>query len=148
MLSRLHAQETQRKKVISLAQLRKVRADVFANVEDAMKDPHPRSYYAQKEISNSKANVTKTKNNNEKNKADARRLSSCVDYSGWKDADDWVVRSTLNFLYAAELKHGRMPLTPTAADTRRRMRAARAGGNRRNRRNASRKALCSHRGGY
>ena len=54
----------------------------------------PRSYYTQKRNFDSlefagKANVTKTKNNNEKNKADARRLSSCVDYPGWKDADEW-----------------------------------------------------------
>ena len=82
---------------IPLAQLRKVRADVFANVEDAMKDPHgkgPALILRAKRNFDSlefvgKANVTKTKNNNEKNKADARRLSSCVDYPGWKDALNW-----------------------------------------------------------
>ena len=84
---------------ISLAQLRKVRADVFTYVEDAMKDPHGKGpaliLHAKRNFDSlefsGKANVTKTKtkNNNEKNKADARRLSSCVDYSGWKDTDDW-----------------------------------------------------------
>ena len=79
---------------IPLAQLKKVRADVFANVADAMKDPNgkgPALILRAKRNFDSleftgKANVTKTKNNNEKNKADARRLSSCVDYPGWKDA--------------------------------------------------------------
>ena len=78
---------------IPLAQLRKVRADVFANVEDAMKDPHGKGpaliLHAKRNFDSlefvGKANVTKTKNNNEKNKADARRLSSCVDYPGWVD---------------------------------------------------------------
>ena len=82
---------------IPLAQLRKVRADVFTYVEDAMKDPHGKGpaliLHAKRNFDSlefaGKANVAKTKNNNEKNKADARRLSSCVDYSGWKDADDW-----------------------------------------------------------
>ena len=48
----------------------------------------PRSYYTQK-ISTplefaGKANI-QDQENNEKNKADARRLSSCVDYPGWID---------------------------------------------------------------
>ena len=82
---------------IPLAQLRNVRADVFTYVEDAMKDPHGKGpaliLHAKRNFDSlefaGKANVTKTKHNNEKNKADARRLSSCVDYSGWKDADNW-----------------------------------------------------------
>ena len=78
---------------IPLAQLRKVRADVFTYVEDAMKDPHGKGpvliLHAKRNFDSlefaGKANVTKTKNNNEKNKADARHLSSCVDYPGWVD---------------------------------------------------------------
>ena len=78
---------------IPLAQLRKVRADMFAKLQDALKDPHgdgPAHMLHAKRIFDSlefagKANVTKTENNNEKNKADARRLSSCVDYPGWID---------------------------------------------------------------
>ena len=92
-------ESTQESICISLAQFRKVRAAMFANFEDAMKDPHgkgPALLHTSKKIFDSlefagKANVTKTKtkNKSEKNESDARRLSSCVDYPGWKDADEW-----------------------------------------------------------
>ena len=78
-----------------------------------------------------KANLTKTKNNNEKNKADARRLSSCVDYPGWVDNFDAPCSFYTSYLPCGgdqAWPYGVIALTPTAADTRRRMRAARAGG--------------------
>ena len=132
---------------------------MLANFEDAMKDPHgkgPALLRTSKKIFDSlefagKANVTKTKtkNKSEKNESDARRLSSCVDYPGWKDADEWGCEQYSQFSSAAELKHGCME--HKRLHRQQRIPAEDAccawGRNRRNRRNASRKAsrLCSYR---
>ena len=85
---------------------------MFTYVE-TLERPHgkgPALYHAKRNFDllefAGKANVTKTKNNNEKNKADARRLSSCVDYSGGRMLMIGDVHSTPSFLFGGGVLHG------------------------------------------